>query len=62
MAVDGHGLPRVRSGEVHDIFDLGDHLLVIATDRVGVNGIMLHSMTGTARSLRSMRARSPTGI
>ncbi len=42
LEIDGHGLARLRRGEVHDTFDLGDHLLVIATDRVGVNGVILH--------------------
>ncbi|HUS62177.1 MAG TPA: phosphoribosylaminoimidazolesuccinocarboxamide synthase [Acidimicrobiales bacterium] len=41
LAVDGHGLHLVQRGEVHDTFDLGDHLLMVATDRVGINRVML---------------------
>jgi phosphoribosylaminoimidazole-succinocarboxamide synthase len=41
VEVDGHGLSLVRRGEVHDTFDLGDHLLMVATDRVGINRVML---------------------
>lgn len=41
LEVDGRGLTVFSRGEFHDAFDLGDHLLRIATDRVGVNGVIL---------------------
>jgi phosphoribosylaminoimidazole-succinocarboxamide synthase len=41
LEVDARGLPLFRRGEVHDTFDLGDRLLMVATDRVGINRVML---------------------
>src|SRR5512144_1177710 len=34
LQVDLPGIPRVKSGKVRDIFDLGDALLLVATDRI----------------------------
>src|SRR5512142_1573358 len=34
LQVDLPGIPRVKSGKVRDIFDLGDALLFVATDRI----------------------------
>lgn len=41
MEVDGHGLPLFSRGEVRDSFDVGHHLLMVATDRVAVGGVPL---------------------
>ena len=35
------GIKKLRSGKVHEIFDLGDSLLVVATDRISVSGRVL---------------------
>ncbi len=34
LSIDLPGLPRVKSGKVREIFDLGDSLLFVATDRI----------------------------
>src|SRR5688572_29031167 len=34
LQVDLPGIPKLRSGKVREIFDLGDRLLFVATDRV----------------------------
>src|SRR5260221_12839671 len=34
LQVDLPGIPRVKSGKVREIFDLGDRLLFVATDRI----------------------------
>jgi phosphoribosylaminoimidazole-succinocarboxamide synthase len=34
MSVDLSDLPKVRSGKVREIFDLGENLLIVATDRI----------------------------
>src|SRR5688572_11759753 len=39
--VDGQGLPLFSRGEVRDTFDLDHHLLMVFTDRVSANGVVL---------------------
>jgi len=34
LQLDIPGIPKLRSGKVREIFDLGDHLLLVATDRI----------------------------
>jgi phosphoribosylaminoimidazole-succinocarboxamide synthase len=34
MSVDLPGLPKIRSGKVREVFDLGETLLIVATDRI----------------------------
>lgn len=34
LQIDLPGIPRVKSGKVREIFDLGDSLLLVATDRI----------------------------
>jgi phosphoribosylaminoimidazole-succinocarboxamide synthase len=34
LQIDLPGIPRVKSGKVREIFDLGDSLLLLATDRI----------------------------
>lgn len=34
LACDLPGVPKLRSGKVREVFDLGEHLLLVATDRI----------------------------
>ena len=34
LQIELPGIPRVKSGKVREIFDLGDSLLLVATDRI----------------------------
>src|SRR5882762_10415570 len=34
LDIDLPGLKKVKSGKVREMFDLGDHLLMVATDRI----------------------------
>ena len=34
MSVELPGIPKLRSGKVREVFDLGDNLLIVATDRI----------------------------
>src|SRR4026209_2027608 len=34
LQVDLPGIPKIKSGKVREIFDLGDSLLFVATDRI----------------------------
>ncbi len=34
LSLDLHGIRKVASGKVREIFDLGEHLLLVATDRI----------------------------
>jgi len=34
LQLDLPGIPKLKSGKVREIFDLGDHLLLVATDRI----------------------------
>ena len=40
-AIDGLSFPRVASGKVREIFDLGDALLLVATDRLSAFDVVL---------------------
>ena len=33
-SLDLPGIPKIASGKVREIFDLGEHLLLVATDRI----------------------------
>jgi phosphoribosylaminoimidazole-succinocarboxamide synthase len=33
-SVELPGIPKLRSGKVREVFDLGDNLLIVATDRI----------------------------
>ena len=35
------GMPRFKRGKVRDIYDLGDHLLIVASDRISCFGVVL---------------------
>src|SRR5512144_1866401 len=41
LQVDLPGIPRVKSGKVRDIFDLGDALLFVATDRISAFDVIM---------------------
>ena len=41
MAIDLPGLPKVRSGKVREMFDLGDALLMVATDRISAFDVIM---------------------
>jgi len=34
LSIDLPGIPKIASGKVREIFDLGEHLLLVATDRI----------------------------
>jgi phosphoribosylaminoimidazole-succinocarboxamide synthase len=34
LKLDLPGIPKLKSGKVREVFDLGDHLLLVATDRI----------------------------
>ena len=34
LTLDLPGIPKVKSGKVREVFDLGDRLLFVATDRI----------------------------
>ena len=34
LQIDLPGIPKLKSGKVREIFDLGDRLLLVATDRI----------------------------
>ncbi|MCE2826715.1 MAG: phosphoribosylaminoimidazolesuccinocarboxamide synthase, partial [Verrucomicrobium sp.] len=34
LSLDLPGIPKVKSGKVREVFDLGDSLLFVATDRI----------------------------
>jgi nucleoside diphosphate kinase len=41
LKVDIEGVPLVRRGKVRDVFDLGEHLLVVATDRISAFDVVM---------------------
>src|SRR5260221_10904140 len=41
LQVDLPGIPRVKSGKVREIFDLGDRLLFVATDRISAFDVIM---------------------
>ncbi|MFI5345902.1 MAG: phosphoribosylaminoimidazolesuccinocarboxamide synthase [Elusimicrobiota bacterium] len=40
-SVDIHGLPLLRRGKVRDVYDLGDKLLIVASDRLSAFDVVL---------------------
>jgi len=50
-SIDGLPYPRIASGKVREIFDLGDALLLVATDRLSAFDVILpDGIPGKARS------------
>ncbi len=41
LAIDLPGTPKVRSGKVRELFDLGDSLLMVATDRISAFDVIM---------------------
>jgi phosphoribosylaminoimidazole-succinocarboxamide synthase len=41
LTVDLPGVPKLKSGKVREIFDLGDRLLMVATDRISAFDVVL---------------------
>src|SRR5712671_3338749 len=57
LQIDLPGIPKIKSGKVREMFDLGDRLLIVATDRISAfdcvmpNGIPDKGTILTALSL-----------
>lgn len=57
LSCDLPGIPKVRSGKVREIFDLGDSLLFVATDRISAfNVIMPNPIPGKGAVLTGLSA------
>ena len=41
LTIDGLPFPHIASGKVREIFDLGDALLLVATDRLSAFDVLL---------------------
>ena len=41
LQLDLPGIPKVRSGKVREMFDLGDSLLMVASDRISAYDVVL---------------------
>jgi len=51
------GVPLLKRGKVRDIYDLGDHLLIVATDRISVFDVVLPTpIPGKGRILTALSA------
>lgn len=57
LTTDISGLPLLRRGKVRDVYDAGEHLLIIATDRVSAFDIVLpDGIPGKGRALTRISA------
>ncbi len=57
LSCDLPGIPKVRSGKVREIFDLGDSLLFVATDRISAfDCIMPNPIPGKGAVLTGLSA------
>ncbi|HEX4085651.1 MAG TPA: phosphoribosylaminoimidazolesuccinocarboxamide synthase, partial [Chthoniobacteraceae bacterium] len=57
VSCDLPGIPKVRSGKVREIFDLGDRLLFVATDRISAfDVIMPNPIPGKGKVLTGLSA------
>ena len=41
LQVDLPGIKKIRSGKVRELFDLGDRLLMVATDRISAFDVIM---------------------
>ena len=41
LQLDLPGVPKVRSGKVREMFDLGDRLLMVASDRISAYDVVM---------------------
>ena len=46
LEVDLPGIPKLRSGKVREMYDLGDHLLMVATDRISAFDVIMPDGNG----------------
>lgn len=52
LKTDFQGIPLVKRGKVRDIYDLGEHLLLVATDRISAFDVILpNGISGKGRVL-----------
>ncbi len=51
LTVDLPGIPKLRSGKVREVFDLGDRLLIVATDRISAFDCILPTAIPSKGSL-----------
>src|ERR1700761_1685075 len=57
MFVDLPGIPKIRSGKVREVFDLGETLLIVATDRISAfDCILLEPIPGKGEILTQLSA------
>jgi phosphoribosylaminoimidazole-succinocarboxamide synthase len=57
MSVDLPGVPKIRRGKVREIFDLGETLLIVATDRISAfDCILPDPIPGKGRILTQLSA------
>jgi phosphoribosylaminoimidazole-succinocarboxamide synthase len=57
MSVDLPGLKKIRSGKVREVFDLGETLLIVATDRISAfDCILLEPIPGKGEILTQLSA------
>src|ERR1700722_8100413 len=55
VSCDLPGIPKLRSGKVREIFDLGDSLLIVATDRISAfDCIMPNPIPGKGKVLTAL--------
>jgi phosphoribosylaminoimidazole-succinocarboxamide synthase len=51
------GMPLFKRGKVRDIYDLGDHLLIVASDRISCFGVVLPTkIPGKGKILTALSA------
>jgi phosphoribosylaminoimidazole-succinocarboxamide synthase len=57
LSCDLPGIPKLRSGKVREVFDLGAHLLLVATDRISAfDCILPDPIPGKGRVLNTLSA------
>lgn len=55
LTLDLPGIPKVKSGKVREVFDLGEHLLFVATDRISAfDCIMPNGIPNKGKALTQM--------
>jgi len=57
VTCDLPGIPKVSSGKVREIFDLGEHFLIVSTDRISAfDCVMAEPISGKGRVLTQLSA------
>lgn len=55
--IDLPGIPKIRSGKVREVFDAGDHVVLVATDRISAfDCIMPNGIPGKGEILNQLSA------